>query len=310
MGYFAANCPNTIEIPLTSVLQVKLGGFMATSVWRGQLTFGLVSFPVKLFSAARSETISFNLLHKKDHSRIKQVTYCQAEDKPVPRSELVKGYEYEKDQYAVVEDEEIKKVAPRTAKVMEILEFVQAAEVDPVFLESSYYMAADENGRKPYALLFRALKDTGYFGIAKVAMHNREHIVILRPNGKGIMLHTMYYMNEIRKVEEFHTDTSLVKDKELELAKMLVQSLEAKFEPEKYKDTYQENLKALIEAKLQGREVVEAPAPRVAPVIDIMEALKQSLAQRKPVKAETAAEIQQEEEAEQPARKKRQRRAG
>ncbi len=285
---------------------------MATSVWRGQLTFGLVSFPVRLFSAARSETISFNLLHQKDHSRIKQVVYCQAEDKPVPRSELVKGYEYEKDQYVVIEDEEIKKVAPRTAKVMEILEFVQAGEVDPIFLESSYYMAPDENGRKPYALLFKALKDTGYYGIAKVAMHNREHIVILRPNDKGIMLHTMYYTGEIRRVEEFHTDTSLVKEKELDLAKMLVQSLESKFEPEKYHDTYLENLQALIDAKLQGREVVEAPAPRVAPVIDIMEALKQSLAQRKPVKTETAAESQQveEEAAGQPSRKKRQRRAG
>jgi len=126
------------------------------------------------------------------------------------------------------------------------------------------------------------------------------------------MLHTMYYTGEIRRVEEFHTDTSLVKEKELDLAKMLVQSLESKFEPEKYHDTYLENLQALIDAKLQGREVVEAPAPRVAPVIDIMEALKQSLAQRKPVKTETAAESQQveEEAAGQPSRKKRQRRAG
>src|SRR5713226_1033797 len=123
---------------------------MASSVWKGHLTFGLVSMPVRLFSAARSETISFNLLHKSDHSRIKQVTCCQAEDKPVPRSELVKGYEYEKDRYVVIEDEDIKKVAPKTAKVMEILEFVKSAEVDPVYLESSYYIAPDEAGEKPY----------------------------------------------------------------------------------------------------------------------------------------------------------------
>ncbi len=282
---------------------------MATSVWRGHLTFGLVSLPVKLFSAARSETISFNLLHDKDHSRIRQVVFCQAEDKPVPRNELVKGYEYEKDQYVVIDDEDIKKVAPKTAKVMEILEFVKSDEVDPIFLESSYYMAPDENGRKPYALLFEALKETGYCGVAKVAMHNREHIVILRPNGKGIMLHTMFYTDEIRKVDEFHTDTSLVKEKELDLAKMLIQSLEAKFEPEKYTDTYRENLQALISAKLQGQQVVEAAAPKVAPVIDIMEALKKSLAQRKPVQTATAASGQQEEADEEAARP-RKRRAG
>ena len=133
---------------------------MASSVWKGHLTFGLVSFPIRLFSAARSETISFNLLHKDDHSRIKQVIYCQAEDKPVPRSELVKGYEYEKDHYVVIDDEDIKKVAPKTAKVMEILEFVKADQVDPIYLESSYYVAPDEGGEKPYALLFQALRES------------------------------------------------------------------------------------------------------------------------------------------------------
>ena len=166
---------------------------MASSVWKGHLTFGLVSFPVRLFSAARSETISFNLLHKEDHSRIKQVVYCQAEDKPVPRSELVKGYEYEKDHYVEIDDEDIKKVAPKTAKVMEILEFVKADEVDPIYLESSYYVAPDEGGEKPYALLFQALRESKYYALAKIAMHNREHIIVLRPGAKGILSHTMYY---------------------------------------------------------------------------------------------------------------------
>src|SRR5579884_3523210 len=126
---------------------------MATTVWKGHLTFGLVSLPVKLYSAARSESVSFNQLHKTDNSRVKQVIYCQAEDKPIPRSEIVKGFEYEKDKYVVIEDEEIKKVAPKTAKTMEILEFVKAAEVDPIFFETSYYMAPDEAGERPYALL-------------------------------------------------------------------------------------------------------------------------------------------------------------
>src|ERR1700731_1575893 len=174
----------------------KEGHFMAASVWKGHLTFGLVTIPVRLFSAARSETISFNLLHKDDHSRIKQVTYCQLEDKPIARTDTVKGYEYEKDHYVVIEDEDIKKVAPKTAKVMEILEFVETKDVDPVYLESSYYMAPDGGGEKAYALLFEALRKSGYSGVAKIAMHNREHIVILRPGQRGILLHTMYFTNE------------------------------------------------------------------------------------------------------------------
>ena len=121
---------------------------MASTVWKGHLTFGLVSLPVKLYSAARGESISFNQLHKTDGSRIKQVIYCQAEDKPIPRSEIVKGFEYEKDRYVVLDDEELKKVAPSTAKVMEVQEFVKAEEVDPIYFETSYYMAPDEAGEK------------------------------------------------------------------------------------------------------------------------------------------------------------------
>lgn len=262
---------------------------MASTVWKGYLTFGLLSLPVKLYSAARSETVSFNQLHKADNSRVKQVLYCQLEDKPIPRSEIVKGYEYEKDKYVVIDEEEVKKVAPRTAKTMEVLEFVKAAEVDPIYFESSYYLAPDEAGEKPYALLFEALRKTGYVGVAKIAMHNREHIVILRPGGKGILLHTMYYRDEIRQVEEFRTDTSAVKEKELELAVNLVESLEAPFEPDKYKDGYRENLMAMIQAKIRGEEIVEVSAAQhKAPVVDILEALKMSLDQvKKPVRSVT-----------------------
>jgi DNA end-binding protein Ku len=270
---------------------------MASSVWKGHLTFGLVSFPVRLFSAARSETVSFNLLHKADHSRIKQVIFCQAEEKAVPRSELVKGYEYEKDHYVEIDDEDIKKVAPKTARVMEILEFVQAEQVDPIYLESSYYVAPDEGGEKPYALLYQALRDSKYYALAKVAMHNREHIIILRPGAKGILSHTMYFQDEIRQVDEFRTDTSLVKEKELAMAKMLISSLEAEFEPQKYHDEYRDNLQKMIEAKIEGKKVVAAPSEHVAPVIDIMEALKRSLAEkRKPAQAATAVASGDQEE--------------
>jgi DNA end-binding protein Ku len=274
---------------------------MASTIWKGQLAFGLVSFPVKLFTAARSDGLSFNQLHKADNSRVKQVLYCQAEDKPIARTDIVKGFEYEKDRYVVIEDEDIKKMAPGTAKVMEILEFVKSSDVDPIYFEASYYMAPDQAGEKPYALLFDTLRRTGYVGIAKVAMHNREHIVIFRPGDHGILMHTMYYSHEIRKMEEFRTDTSLVKDKEVELAQMLVESLAAPFEPEKYKDMYRENLQAMIDAKIKGQEVVAPPVAEPAKVVDIMEALKQSLAiAKKPASSTTELTL-----VEAPAKKQR-----
>lgn len=289
---------------------------MASTVWKGHLTFGLLSLPVKLYSAARSESVSFNQLHKSDNSRVKQVLFCQAEDKRIERSEIVKGYEYEKDKYVVIDDEEIKKVAPKSAKTMEVLEFVKSAEVDTIYYESSYYMAPDEAGEKPYALLFEALRKSGCVGVAKIAMHNREHIVILRPGQKGILLHTMYYPDEIRQVEEFRTDTSMVQDKELNLAKMLIDSLMAPFEPDKYKDNYRENLMAMIKAKVEGKEIVETAAPvHKAPVIDILEALKMSIAEgRKPPRsvreASTGSEVQSADEPPSQAKKGRKSSAG
>jgi DNA end-binding protein Ku len=143
-------------------------------------------------------------------------------------------------------------------------------------------MAPDEGGEKPYALLFAALKKTGYYGVAKVAMHNREHIVIMRPGERGLLLHTMYFADEVRQTDEFRTDTENIRDKELALALSLVEALAADFEPQKYSDTYRENLRQMIQAKIEGNTVVETPETKIAPVIDIMEALKKSLEMRKP----------------------------
>jgi DNA end-binding protein Ku len=213
---------------------------------------------------------------------VKQVLFCQAEDKPVARSELVKGYEYEKDRYVVIDDEDLKKITPKTAKVMEILEFVKTDELDPVYLESSFYVQPEEAGEKPYTLLFEALRKTGHVGLAKVCMHNREHVVVLRPARHGITLHTMYYQDEVRALDEFRTNTDLVKEKELEMAVKLVEALASGFEPQKYQDTYRDTLRAMIDAKVQGQEIVAPPvAQELAPVIDIMEALKNSLASLK-----------------------------
>lgn len=251
---------------------------MAASVWKGHITFGLVSIPIKLAVAARSEAISFNQLHKNDHSRIKQVLFCQAEDKPVDRSELVKGYEYEKGKYVEIDEEDLKNIQPKTAKVMEIREFVSMQQVDGVYLESSYYVEPDEAGEKPYTLLFAALKESGRAAIAQITMHNREHIVCLRPGPRGLILHTLYYQDEIREMSEFRTDTSKVSQPEMKMAQSLIEAMSGEYDPLQFKDTYRERLQAMIDDKVKGHKTVQAPQPQeMAPVIDIMDALKRSL---------------------------------
>jgi len=266
---------------------------MPASVWTGYLTFGLISMPVRLFSGARSTRVSFHMLHRDDNIRVKQQLYCPADNRVVERSEIVKGYEYSKGVYVVIEPEEIKKIEPKTAKAIEILEFVKAGEIDPVYFESSYYLLPEEAGRRPYALLAKALRDSEYVAIAKLAMHNREYTVFLRPYEKGIMLHTMYYKEELSRIEQLAPPNLEVKEAELKVAQQLIAALEAKFEPEKYHDTFEENLKELIKARLEGMEVTEVEKPaRPAPVADLMAALKQSLSkmEKKPARRVEKAE--------------------
>jgi DNA end-binding protein Ku len=259
---------------------------MGSTVWKGHIAFGMVSFPVKLHAAARSQTVSFHLLHKCDHSRVKQVLYCQAEDHPVPRSELVKGFEYDKDRYVVIEEQDLTRAEPRSARLMEVLQFVPAAQVDPVYLDASYYVVPEAAGQLPYTLLFQALRRSGYVAIAQWTAHNREHMVLLRPGRNGLILHTLYYQDEVRAEDEFHTDTAQIPARELELATLLVDALAAGFEPSQYRDRYRENLRALIEAKIQGQDIADGVAEPVRPpVLDIVRALETSLARaQKPVR--------------------------
>ncbi len=264
---------------------------MPSSVWSGYITFGLISIPVKLFSAARSEGVGFHMLHRECGSRIKQQQWCPVHERTVTRDEIVKGYEYEKDRYVTVEPEEIKKIEPKTARAMEILEFVPTAQVDPIYFDSSYYLLPDEPGRKAYALLKTALEKSGYVGVARVSMHNREYTVVLRPQGNGLTAHTMFYQSEVRKIEEMGpVDHAEVKEKELELAHTLIQSLAAEFDPGKYHDQFADQLRALVEAKVQGQPVVEIEKPKLAPVIDLMAALKKSLEEVRKVPPGKAAE--------------------
>lgn len=254
---------------------------MATTVWKGHLTFGLISMPIRMFTAARGERVSFNQLHKVCHSRVKQPLFCPVCNRNVERSEIVKGYEHEKDQYVLFSEEELDKIEPPSAHVMEILEFVKLDEMDPLYFDASYYLSPEEAGVKAYKLLIDAMKESGYGAIAKLTMHQREHIVIIRPGSKGMTLHTMFYSNEIRAAESVPTDKVEVKDQEKKLALQLINSLAAPFEPQKYRDEYSENVRGMIDAKLKGQEVTEVAQPHLAPVIDLMEALKKSLAEKK-----------------------------
>ncbi len=253
---------------------------MATTVWKGHLTFGLISIPVRMFAAARGERVSFNQLHNVCHSRLKQPLFCPVCNRNVERSEVVKGYEYDKDQYVLFSEEDLDKIEPPSARVMEIIEFVKLDEMDPLYFDASYYITPEDPGLKAYMLLMKGMQETGYGAIAKITMHQREHIVIIRPGAKTMTLHTMFYSNEIRAAEAVPTDKIEVKDQEKKLAEQLIESLAVPFQPDKYRDEYSDNVRAMIAAKLQGQEVAEAPHPHLAPVIDLMDALKKSLAEK------------------------------
>src|ERR1700685_3292243 len=174
---------------------------MATSVWKGHLTFGLISIPIRMSAAARGERISFNQLHKDCHTRLKQPLFCPVCNRNVDRSEVIKGYEYETGQYVLVEGDEIKKITPQSSRTMDVLAFVDSSKVDPIYFDSSYLLMPDGEAGKPYALLVRALKDTGKMAVAKLTMHQREYTALIRVRNGGLTLHTTYYQNEVNTVD-------------------------------------------------------------------------------------------------------------
>ncbi len=281
---------------------------MAATVWKGYITFGLITIPVRLFTAARTERVGFNQLHGVCGSRIKQQTFCPHCDRVVERSELVKGYEIEKDRYVVVNDEEIKSVAPPSSDNMEILEFIKAEGIDPIYFDASYFMVPEEAGKKAYHLLFETMKKSGYSAIAKIAMHQREFTIVIRPHADGLLLHTMFYPEEVREVPEFRRDMNVnVKPQEVALAEKLVEGLATDFDPSKYHDEYQGRLKQMLEAKREGESVEEATPIRRAPVIDLMQALQKSLGElpRKPASKSAQSQTAEEETEKQAPPKRR-----
>jgi DNA end-binding protein Ku len=251
---------------------------MASTVWKGFLTFGLISVPIRLFAAARREHVSFHQIHKTCGTRIRQQLWCPHDQRVVERSEIVKGYEESADSFIEIDPEELKKIELPSDRNMEILQFVRLAEVDPIYFDASYYALPEEPGRKAYDLLVRTLDKAGYAAIAKMSMHQHEYLVIIRPRERGLTLHTVYYEAELNQLAEYgQPDQIEIRPQEIELAERLVENLAAPFDPGKFHDEYQSKVLELIDAKRQGQEVRAARPQKLAPVVDLMEALQRSL---------------------------------
>ena len=267
----------------------------AHAIASGTISFGLVSVPVKLYAATKSKSVSFNLLHAKDKSRLKQQYVCATCGEIVERNAMVKGYEYAKDQYAILTDEELRALEQKTEQSIEIEEFVPISQVDPIYFDKSYLLGPDKGGQKAYRLLCEAMEKAGKGAVAKFSTRGKQQLVLLRQARGGLILHALYYADEVRGFEEIDRGESLtLKAGELDLAVQLIEQLaSASFEPQKYDDEYRKQVLELIERKVAGEEVVVAgPAPHRAQIIDLMEALKASLAAKTaaPAEAEGGAE--------------------
>jgi DNA end-binding protein Ku len=250
------------------------------SIGSGTLSFGLVSIPVKMFSAASSGGVSFNLLHEKCGGRIKQQQICPACNEVLERSSLVKGYEFAKDQYVRFTDEELKGLEGEASQMIDIAEFVPLDQVDPIYFEKTYYLGPDKGGAKAYRLLCDAMVKTGRVALAKFVMRGKENLVLIRSSQDGLMLHTMYFADEVRDFGEIDKGAdAAVKPGELNLALRLIEDLStAEFKPEQYNDEYRGRVLSVVEEKVAGKEITAiAPQVQRTQVIDLMDALKQSL---------------------------------
>jgi DNA end-binding protein Ku len=251
----------------------------------GQIAFGLVSIPVKLFSAAEaSEKISFNMIHAECGSRIQQQLFCPRDERTIDRTETAKGYEFSRGQYVLFSEEELKAIEERATQAIEINEFLPSTTIDPIFFQKAFYLAPDKGGERAYTLLSRALVETDRWALAKYAARGKQYLVVLRPLGKGLVMQQLYYPNEIRAQEDLDLGEAIVKDNELKMAIQLAEmGANDEFHPENYRDEVTERIRALIQRKIDGEEITmaETEEPK-AQVIDLMEALKASLASPRP----------------------------
>jgi DNA end-binding protein Ku len=253
----------------------------ARSIGNGTLSFGMVSIPIRMYSAGESSSaVSFNMLHDKCKSRLKQQYICPKDNEIVARDHTVKGYEFAKDQYVTFTPEELKAMEEEAQKAIEITEFVPAAKVDPVYFDGAYYLGPDKGGEKAYKLINEAMKQTGRAALAKWAARGKQYLVLIRPVGNGLVMQQLLYKDEVRSISEVPIEEAELKDSELKLAVQLVEQIaNDEFKPENYEDEVRKRYHEAIQRKVEGQEVITAAeAPKSAQIIDLMEALKASLA--------------------------------
>ena len=257
---------------------------MAHAIWTGSINFGLVTIPVKLFTAVRTNDLSFNLLHKKDEGRIKYERVCAECEKSVPWDEIVKGYEVEKGSYVILTDEDFKRVNVEATQSVDIVEFVDLDQISPMFFDKPYYLEPDKKGRHAYALLREALNDANKVAIARVVIRTKEHIAAVKPIGEALVLEIMHWADEIVEPQtlDFPKEEKMP-PAEMKMAKMLIDTMAVdKFEPENFKNKYHDEVMAMIEARAAGKELPKQKkaAPR-ATVVNLMDVLQQSLEETK-----------------------------
>ena len=255
----------------------------ARSIATGTLAFGMVSIPVRLYSAGESAAaVSFNLLHAKCQSRLKQQYVCPKDSEIVPRDQMVKGYEFAKEQYVVFSEEELKAMAEEAQRAIEITEFVPAATVDPVYFDGAYYLGPDKGGEKAYRLLNEAMKQTGRAALARWSARGKQYLVMIRPSGKGLVMQQLLHADEVRPISEVPIDDVEPKAAELALAVQIIDQIARdEFHPESYEDEVRKRYHEAIQKKIEGQEITAAPEAPRAQIIDLMEALKASLAAKR-----------------------------
>jgi DNA end-binding protein Ku len=251
---------------------------MPRAMWKGAISFGLVSVPVGLFTATEEKSLHFNQLHDEDFGRIKYQRVCSKCGEMVDFEHIVKGYEYEKDKYVVLSDEDFDAVPVESSKAIDIVQFVDLADIDPIYFQKSYYLVPEETGLKAYTLLRRAMEEDGRVAIAKVAFREKEHLAALRFKDNVFVLETMFWPDEIRAADFEVLDKKVqIRDQEVQMAKSLIDNLTDAFKPEQFKDEYREALLDIVEKKVSGEEIEVVPEPEPTKVVDLMEALKASV---------------------------------
>jgi len=250
---------------------------VAKAFWKGAISFGMVSIPVKMYVATQSHAMGFHLLHKKCLTRPKQVLRCEQDDEYFGIKETVRGYEYRKGRYVVLRESDFEKVPVRTTHVIDILNFVKEEEIDPTYFYGSHYLEPEEFAVKPYCLLRESLRKAGRVGVAKVSFQKREHLCCLRPHDRLLALHTIHYQDEVLSPSEINVPEAEISAAELKVAGSLIGVMTADFQPQQYEDSYRKALEKIIRAKVQGEEIKATPEPEIEEIPDLMAALRASI---------------------------------